>query len=109
MTIAHHSKKGRRALVLGGGIAGLTTACVLARHFGEVTVIERDRYASGREVRPHTPQGAHIHFLLAGGLVTLSRLIPKLPAWLDEMGLPEGDLTYHTRVAYEGRWLPRAR
>jgi 2-polyprenyl-6-methoxyphenol hydroxylase-like FAD-dependent oxidoreductase len=60
-------------------------------------------------VRPHTPHGAHVHILLAGGLVSLCRLVPKLPGWLDEMGMPEGDLTHHARVAFEGRWLPRAR
>lgn len=102
------ARKGRHALVLGGGIAGLSAAGVLARHFEEVTVVERDRYPGDLTVRPHTPHGAHVHILLAGGLVTLSRLIPELPQWLDEMGVPEGDLTHHTRVAYEGRWLPRA-
>lgn len=101
--------KGARALVLGGGIAGLSAAGVLARHFEEVLVLERDCYPAGAEVRPHALHGAHVHLLLAGGLVTLGRLVPELPGWLDQMGLPEGDLTYHTRVAWQGRWLPRAR
>src|SRR6187397_845877 len=93
-------RKGRRALMLGGGIAGLSAAGVLARHFEEVTLVERDRYPTDpAAVRLHTPHGAHIHILLAGGLVTLSRLVPELPSWLDEMGMPEGDLTHHTRVA----------
>lgn len=104
------TKKGRRALVLGGGIAGLSAAGVLARHFEEVTLVERDRYPDDpAAVRPHTPHGAHVHILLAGGLVALSRLVPDLSGWLDEMGRLPGDLTEHTRVAYEGRWLPKAR
>src|SRR5271170_3922481 len=102
------SKKGRRAIVLGGGIAGLSAVGAVARHFDEVTLVERDRYPLEPAERPHTPQGAHAHILLAGGLVTLFRLFPELPGWLDAMGRPAGDLTYHTRVAYEGRWLPRA-
>jgi 2-polyprenyl-6-methoxyphenol hydroxylase-like FAD-dependent oxidoreductase len=111
------STKGRRAVVLGGGIAGLAAAGVVARHFEEVTLLERDRYPAEPclppagwqpSVRPHTAHGAHVHILLAGGLVTLSRLVPALPGWLDEMGCAAGDLTYHTRVAFEGRWLPRA-
>jgi 2-polyprenyl-6-methoxyphenol hydroxylase-like FAD-dependent oxidoreductase len=101
--------KGRRAVVLGGGIAGLSAAGVLARHFEEVTVVERDPYPDTPNVRPHAPQGAHIHVLLAQGLKVLSRLIPDLTGWLDEMGLREGDLTHHVRLAYGGSWLPKAR
>lgn len=102
-------RKGQRALVLGGGIAGLAAAAMLARHFERVTLLERDRYPAQPEVRLHTPHGAHVHLLLAGGLVTLTRLFPHLTGWLDEAGLVAGDLTEHTRVAYDGRWLPRAR
>ncbi|WP_438022413.1 FAD-dependent oxidoreductase [Sorangium sp. So ce233] len=101
--------KGRRAVVLGGGIAGLAAAGVLARHFEQVTVIERDRYDEHSMARPHAPQGAHIHALLARGLLTLSRLIPELPGWFDEIGLREGDVTYHIRGAAGGRWLPQVR
>src|SRR5262245_6788302 len=103
------SKKARRAIVLGGGIAGLSAAGIVARYFEHVTLVERDRYPAQPAERPHTAHGGHIHLLLAGGLVRLCRLFPELPGWLDEMGLAAGDLTYHTRVAYEGRWLPRAR
>lgn len=103
------ARAGRHAVVLGGGIAGLAAAANLIRHFERVTLVERDRYPTDPQVRAHTPQGAHAHILLAGGLVSLSRLFPELPAWLDEAGLVEGDLTHHTRVAYNGRWLPRAR
>ena len=101
--------KGRRAVVLGGGIAGLAAAGVLARHFEDVTVLERDRYPEKPEVRPHAAQGAHPHVLMARGVVTASQLVPELPGWLDELGIPEGDLTYHVRLAYDGRWLPKVR
>jgi 2-polyprenyl-6-methoxyphenol hydroxylase-like FAD-dependent oxidoreductase len=101
--------KGRRAVVLGGGIAGLAAAGTLARHFEEVQVIERDPYPDQPAVRPHAPQGAHVHVLLAKGLEVLSRLVPELSGWLDEMGLHEGDLTQQLRTAYDGRWLPKTR
>jgi 2-polyprenyl-6-methoxyphenol hydroxylase-like FAD-dependent oxidoreductase len=101
--------KGRSAVVLGGGIAGLSSAGVLARHFEQVTVVERDEMPPSPEVRPHAPQGAHVHALLAGGLRSLTRLVPELPAWLDEMGFPEADLTQHVCFSYDGRWLPRVR
>jgi 2-polyprenyl-6-methoxyphenol hydroxylase-like FAD-dependent oxidoreductase len=101
--------KGRRALVVGGGIAGLAAAGVLARHFEAVTLLERDEYPDEPAVRPHAAQGAHVHILLAGGLYTLSRLVPDLPRWLDEMGLREGDLTHNVRTASGDRWLPKVR
>lgn len=102
----HHT---HHALVLGGGIGGLATAGVLSRHFERVTLVEQDGYGETESPRRHTPQGAHIHILLAGGLLTLTRLVPDLSALLDGMGLQAGDLTEHTRVAYNGRWLPRVR
>lgn len=100
-------RKFPRAIVLGGGICGLATATVLGRHFEQVTVIEQDRYSDAPAPRLHAPQGAHIHILLAGGLLTLTRLVPRLPSLLDDLGVQSGDLTEHTRVAYNGRWLPR--
>lgn len=96
-------------MVLGGGIAGLSAAGVLARHFEEVQVFERDPYPEQPGVRPHAPQGGHVHVLLAKGLEVLARLVPELCGWLDEMGLREGDLTQHLRSAYAGKWLPRTR
>ena len=96
-------------MVLGGGIAGLGAAAVLARHFDDVQVVERDRYGDQPAVRPHAPQGAHVHILLAKGLSVMSSLIPELGTWMDEMGRPEGDLTHHLRLAHGGKWLPKLR
>lgn len=103
------STKGRRAVVLGGGIAGLSAAGALSRHFEEVQIVERDPHPEQPAVRAHAPQGAHVHVLLAKGLEVLSRLVPDLTGWLDEVGLREGDLTEHVRTAYAGRWLPKTR
>ena len=43
--------QGRHAVVLGGSLAGLLTARVLADHFEEVTLIERDAYPDTTESR----------------------------------------------------------
>ncbi|MBL9007639.1 MAG: FAD-dependent monooxygenase [Myxococcales bacterium] len=99
----------QRVVVLGGGIAGLSAAVGLSRRADQVVLLERDHYSSSDEVRLHTAHGAHAHILLAGGLSRLSALIPELPSWMDAAGRPEGDLCLHTRVAYEGRWLPKVR
>ena len=53
-----------RALVLGGGIAGLLAARVLCKHFDCVTVIERDSYPKDGGPRNGTPQSNHVHVLL---------------------------------------------
>jgi 2-polyprenyl-6-methoxyphenol hydroxylase-like FAD-dependent oxidoreductase len=57
----------RHALVLGGGIAGVAKAAALSRRLAQVTLVERDLYPDGPELRPHGPHGAHVHLLLAGG------------------------------------------
>lgn len=65
---------GARAVVVGGGIAGLASASVLARHFERVVVLERDRLPDAPEQRQYVPQGRHVHALLGGGLVALKEL-----------------------------------
>ena len=37
----------RQALVIGGSMAGLLAARVLADHFSQVTILERDRFPDG--------------------------------------------------------------
>jgi hypothetical protein len=43
---------GRQAVVIGGSLAGLMTARVLADHFDTVTILERDCIESGPMLRP---------------------------------------------------------
>ena len=46
----------RHAVVLGGSLAGLLAARVLADHFEHVTLIERDAYPETTETRRGIPQ-----------------------------------------------------
>ncbi len=39
----------KHAIVIGGSIAGLLVARVLADHFDRVTVVERDRFPEGSQ------------------------------------------------------------
>lgn len=75
-----------RALIVGGGIAGLATARVLSDYFTQVLVVDADEYPSTPDVRNGVPQGSHIHVLLPGGMEILSRLYPKLERELDAHG-----------------------
>ncbi len=75
-----------KAIIVGGGIAGLATARVLADHFGKVLVLDGDEMPSEPELRTGVPQGSHIHVLLPGGLEILNELFPTLEEELDAHG-----------------------
>src|SRR5438046_10287657 len=74
------------AVVVGGGMAGLVAARVLADHFDRVTVVERDRLPAGPEFRAGVPQSRHLHVLLVRGNQLLEGLFPGLTAALRDAG-----------------------
>lgn len=78
--------KGRRAIVIGGGMAGLLAARVLADHFDEVILLERDRYPDGPELRSGVPQARHVHLLLLRGKQILEDFFPGLSNELMDKG-----------------------
>jgi 2-polyprenyl-6-methoxyphenol hydroxylase-like FAD-dependent oxidoreductase len=65
-----------RAVTIGAGVGGLLAARVLADHFDEVVVLERDALASDGRPRKGVPQGRHIHALLAAGREVIERMFP---------------------------------
>ncbi|WP_436928722.1 FAD-dependent oxidoreductase [Halosimplex halobium] len=67
---------GERAVVLGGSVAGLCAARVLADGFAEVVVVERDSLPDGPAEREGAPQTSHPHALLGAGQATLEDLFP---------------------------------
>ncbi len=98
----------KRAVVIGGGIAGLCATRVLRDHFDEVVLVERDSsFADGD--RRGTPQAKHHHLLLARGLRELDRLFPGFAARLTELGAVELDLGVDLAVARPEGWVPRVR
>lgn len=70
--------RGEDAVVIGGSMAGLLTARVLAGHFERVTVVERDHFPDGPTFRKGVPQSRHLHILLARGLEIISRFFPGI-------------------------------
>ena len=84
--------EGRHAVVLGGSMAGLLAARVLADHFEEVTLIERDPYPETAEVRRGTPQANHVHALLLRGRQILEQLFPGLQDEMIAAGAPLVDM-----------------
>lgn len=77
-----------RALVIGGGIAGLCAARVLADHHDEVIILERDRYPADIRVRRGVPQGQMYHTLIERGRREVEKLFPGFHALLDDWGVP---------------------
>jgi len=77
---------GRRAVVVGGGIGGLSVAGALAGYFEQVDVLERDRLTASAGSRPGTAQDRHTHGLLAGGRKALDEMFPGFERDLAEAG-----------------------
>jgi 2-polyprenyl-6-methoxyphenol hydroxylase-like FAD-dependent oxidoreductase len=97
----------RRAVVIGGSMAGLVAARVLSEHFDEVTLVERDRLVDSVEPRKGVPQGRHLHGLLKRGEDLLSQLFPDLvPALLKGGAVPVEfgrDMFWHHFGAWKAR------
>src|SRR6185503_14800043 len=101
-------RSGGYGVVLGGSMAGLLAARVLADFFDHVTLIERDAFPKGAENRKGVPQGRHLHALLTKGEQILSRLFPGLPDELQEGGaircdIP-GDILWYQYGGYKVRF-----
>ncbi|NGO12179.1 FAD-binding protein [Streptomyces sp. HC44] len=92
---------------MGGSVAGLLAAHVLARHAERVTVLERDRYEDGPEPRAGVPQSRHTHVLLASGMNALSELLPGLLPELQGAGAPRLAVPGDLGVWQAGQWISR--
>lgn len=77
-----------QAIVIGGSMAGLLAARVLSDHFGQVTVIERDKLPEAADYRSGVPQAHHLHILLAHGQALVEQLFPGIEKDFDANGSP---------------------
>lgn len=109
MSISHPNSSTRTALVLGASMAGLWTARVLADHFDQVLVLERDRLPDAAEPRPGVPQARQYHVLLLRGLQLMRQLFPGMEEELIAAGAVPFDITGDVRLRSRGVWLPRFR
>lgn len=98
---------GDRAVVLGGSIAGLLTAHVLAEAYDHVVIVDRDSTDGVRDVRRGVPQGRHAHGLLARGQQVLDELFPGFAAELMGAGIPAVDVG-RMRWYFNGRMMRQA-
>ena len=71
------SEPGRsQAVVIGGSIAGLLAARVLADFYDSVVVVDRDDFPDEPVARKGAMQGVHFHALLAKGRIVAEALFP---------------------------------
>ncbi len=77
---------GQQAVVIGGSLAGLMTARVLAEHFDAVTILERDYIEDQPALHQSIPQGNHVHSLLLGGQQVMASLYPGFIEQLATLG-----------------------
>jgi len=80
------SSLGHHAVVIGGSLAGLMSATVLADYFDRVTVFERDQIEDRPVLHKSVPQGNHIHALLLSGQHVMSLLYPGFTEELRTLG-----------------------
>lgn len=81
------------AVVVGGSMAGMLAARVLADHFDSVTLLERDRFPDIPAGRKGLPQGRHAHAVLERGRRIVERLLPGLTDDLVQAGAHLMDFT----------------
>lgn len=77
---------GHRAIVIGGGMGGLSIAGALMDRFEQVVVLERDRLPDAAKSRSGTPQDRQPHGLLAGGVNAIDAMFPRFAQDLAEAG-----------------------
>src|SRR5690348_12383995 len=93
------------AVVIGASMGGLASAAVLASHFEQVVVLDRETGLDTEGPRKGVPQGAHAHGLLAAGLRGLEELFPGLTADLATAGGQPGDVQRDVRWVLDGEPL----
>jgi 2-polyprenyl-6-methoxyphenol hydroxylase-like FAD-dependent oxidoreductase len=108
------TRRRETAVVLGGSVAGLATARLLARHFARIVVIERDTRtdvevpedAFAAWERPSVPQFRHSHAFLARLRLILLAHMPDVLERLRAAGVREIELI--ETVPPGMPWIPRS-
>jgi 2-polyprenyl-6-methoxyphenol hydroxylase-like FAD-dependent oxidoreductase len=103
--VVMNEKIGEHAVVLGGSMAGLLAARVLADAYAEVTVVERDELSTTATPRRGVPQGRHIHGLIGRGQQILDELFPGFTGDLVARGAPTMDPLGDARLYLSGHRL----
>jgi 2-polyprenyl-6-methoxyphenol hydroxylase-like FAD-dependent oxidoreductase len=96
-----------RAVVLGGGFAGLLAARVLSASFEQVVIVERDPAPAPGATREATPQARQTQLFLPRSQRVVERLFPGFLAELEADGFERCDLARDVAWWHRGAWKPR--
>jgi len=99
--------RGKQAVVIGGSIGGLLTARVLAEHYQQVTIVERDTLTDDSVSRKGVPQGRHVHVIFRGGMQVIDRLFPGFSKELVDCGSVVCDFSRDLCWYHAGVWKTR--
>src|SRR5260370_6101616 len=94
----------RRAIVIGGGIAGMCAARALSDFFDKVILIERDKYAEGVGGRVGVPQSRMFHTLIERGRREVEALFPGFHALMDRRGAPRVSFGFNAALMSPRGW-----
>jgi 2-polyprenyl-6-methoxyphenol hydroxylase-like FAD-dependent oxidoreductase len=103
VTAVAAERVGGQAVVLGGSLAGLLSARVLAEHYDRVLVVDRDELSGVGTTRRGVPHGGHAHGLIARGHEILEQHFPGLTDELGAAGVVPGDFGENVRWYFGGR------
>lgn len=96
------------AVVVGGSIAGMLAARVLAEHFSAVTIIETDKIPDNPIARKGVPQSVQPHVLLTKGYRILEELFPGIGCELEAAGALTIDWAREFHHFMHGGWSANA-
>lgn len=102
------AKKDENAVVIGGSIAGMFAARVLAEYFSCVTIIETDKLPDCPIARKGVPQSVQPHVLLTKGYRILEELFPGIGSQLDQAGALRIDWAREFYNFMHGGWSAKA-
>ncbi|MEY4517811.1 MAG: hypothetical protein RLZZ499_410, partial [Cyanobacteriota bacterium] len=95
---------GEKAIVIGGSIAGLLSARVLADYFQQVLILERDQLPKTPEARRGVPQSVQPHVLFTKGYRILGEFFPDVAEQLQSNGALSIDWAREFKHYVEGHW-----
>jgi 2-polyprenyl-6-methoxyphenol hydroxylase-like FAD-dependent oxidoreductase len=103
-----HDQHGERAVVLGGGMAGLLAARVLCEKYADVVIVDRDELIGVAGYRNGVPHGRHAHGLVAKGHEIFEALLPGLTQGMIDDGVRPGDFNGSIQWYFSGQRLARS-
>ncbi|MFJ3338076.1 NAD(P)/FAD-dependent oxidoreductase [Streptomyces sp. NPDC086766] len=99
---------GTRAVVVGGGLAGMLAAAAVKDHYDHVDIVEPHAFpAAGPGPRPGVPQARHAHILMSGGADAIDALLPGTTGRLLAAGARRVPITTDMVVYSTEGWFRR--